>query len=174
MTPEDNRENENIEPKHRCEKCTAMREALLEINEEMKKYDMQRINAKELCRRIKGHISNAMKPVVWYKGLFTESEQGLFTESEQGEECQSRELYGENTTQLELARSIFTIARKYGMQTGRRIRGFLNVPDGRKFSLGLIGVDVDDWDGGRFMEFSLRINSTDFVETKIGDNHGKQ
>lgn len=166
MTPEDNRENENTEPKHRCEKCTAMREALLEINEEMKKYEMQRINVNELCMRIKGHISNALKPVVWYKGLLTESEQG--------EECQSRELYGENTTQLELARSIFTIARKYGMQTGRRIRGFLNVPDGRKFSLGLIGVDVDDWDGGRLMEFSLRINSTDFVETTIGDNHGKQ
>ena len=167
MTPEDNRENESIEPKHRCEKCTAMREALLEINEEMKKYDLQRINAKELCRRIKGHISNAMKPVVWYKGLFTD-------ESEQDEECQSRELYGDNTTHLELARAIFTIAGKYGVKTGRRIRGFLNVPDGRKFSLGLIGVDVDDWDGGRLMEFSLRINSTDFAETNIGDNHGKQ
>jgi hypothetical protein len=96
-------------------------------------------------------IKNALEPIGWYQARLFEDDR-------------EDNVYGDCRTQFELARAIFSITYQYGLKTGRQIRGVLKTPDGLVFSLGKLGINVDEWDCYKCMEFSLHINASEFVE----------
>ena len=123
------------------------REALLKIHEQLEDFVAHKIEATSLCLRIKNIINNELKPDVW----------GVRNNAYSGE-------YVHTLPDLERAAA----QSPYGGVTGRprELKGWIKLPDGRRFYLGKIAVKFDGWGDGLLTEVDMRIHADKCEETE--------
>lgn len=123
------------------------REALLKIHEQLEDFVAHKIEATSLCLRIKNIINNELKPDVW----------GVRNNAYSGE-------YVHTLPDLERAAA----QSPYGGVTGRprELKGWIRLPDGRRFYLGKIEVKFDGWGDGLLTEVAMRIHANKCEETE--------
>ena len=123
------------------------REALLKIHEQLEDFVAHKIEATSLCLRIKNIINNELKPDVW----------GVRNNAYSGE-------YVHTLPDLERAAA----QSPYGGVTGRprELKGWIRLPDGRRFYLGKIEVKFDGWGDGLLTEVAMHIHANKCEETE--------
>lgn len=123
------------------------REALLKIHEQLEDFVAHKIEATSLCLRIKNIINNELKPDVW----------GVRNNAYSGE-------YVHTLPDLERAAA----QSPYGGVTGRphELKGWIKLPDGRRFYLGKIEVKFDGYGDGLLTEVDMNINASELEEER--------
>ena len=130
--------------------CKPLRDVLLKIHDELSAYVSRKIVVESMCLRIKNIINNALKPNIWGKEKIDNS---LLPSDFVG-------------TMPELAKAAGV--SPYGGITGRprELKGWIRLPDGRRFYLGKIEVKFDGWGDGLLTEVDMIIHSEKFEETE--------
>ena len=131
-------------------KCKPLRDVLLEIHEELSAYVSHKIVVESMCLRIKNIINDALKPNIWGK--------------EKINNCILPNEFAETMPALAKASSV----SPYGGVTGRprKLRGWIRLPDGRRFRLGDVGVKFDGWGDGLITDVDMIIHAEAFEETE--------
>ena len=125
------------------------REVLLKIHEQLEDFVAHKIEATSLCLRIKNIINDELKPDVW----------GVLNNADKDPEEYV-------STLPDLARA--AAQSPYGGATGRprELKGWIRLPDGRRFYLGKIGVKFDGWSDGLLTEVAMHIHANKCEETE--------
>ena len=126
-----------------------VRKVLLNIHEVLEDYVAHKIEAVSLCLRIKNIINDALLPHL----LEREVEAVKLVD-------------GFATTMPALAMA--SSESPYGGVTGRPrvLKGYIRLPDGRRFYLGKIGVKFDGWGDGILTDVNMIIHASACEETE--------
>ena len=130
--------------------CKPLRDVLLKIHDELSAYVSHKILVESMCLRIKNIINNALKPNIWG----TEKINDSILPSE----------FAETMPALAKAAGV----SPYGGITGRprKLRGYIRLPDGKRFYLGDVGVKFDGWGDGLITDVDMIIHAEAFNETE--------